>query len=197
MNAKKKFWVFDMDGTLTDAKHDFPAIKRQLGLPLDLDILTGLNLLDTKIRDEKHLELNQIEMEIARKATAAPGVFDLLTALKEGDVSLGILTRNNDDNTMATLETTNLIQFFKEEDILTRDSAKPKPHPDGLLKLQSKWGGLSTEMVMIGDYLYDLLVGKAVGVDTIYIDPTGEFKYKEHATYSITQMDHILDFNLF
>ena len=43
--SKKKFWIFDMDGTLTHAVHDFPTIKRELGLPLDLDILTGISLL--------------------------------------------------------------------------------------------------------------------------------------------------------
>ena len=34
-----RHWVFDMDGTLTVAVHDFPAIKRALGIPQDDDTL--------------------------------------------------------------------------------------------------------------------------------------------------------------
>ena len=37
-----RHWVFDMDGTLTVAVHDFPAIKRALGIPQDDDILHHL-----------------------------------------------------------------------------------------------------------------------------------------------------------
>lgn len=42
---RKKNWIFDMDGTLTIAKHDFDAIKRELEIPLDTDILTSLSKL--------------------------------------------------------------------------------------------------------------------------------------------------------
>ena len=37
-----RHWVFDMDGTLTVAVHDFPAIKRGLGSPQEDDILHHL-----------------------------------------------------------------------------------------------------------------------------------------------------------
>ena len=32
-------WIFDLDGTLTIPDYDFPAIKRQLGLPPGRGIL--------------------------------------------------------------------------------------------------------------------------------------------------------------
>jgi len=185
-----------MDGTLTEALHDFPAIKRELGLPLDLDILSGLNLLEGLAKQQKTQRLNEIEMEIAGKAKAAPGVLSLLNHLKEKQIQMGILTRNNHENTLATLQKAELLSFFSKEHILTRDHALPKPDPEGLLKLQNMWSCEGKEMLMIGDYLYDLLAGKAALTETVYIDPTGEFKFKEHATYSITQMDHILNFDL-
>ena len=37
-----RHWVFDMDGTLTLAVHDFPAIKVALQIPPEDDILTHL-----------------------------------------------------------------------------------------------------------------------------------------------------------
>ena len=42
-----KHWVFDMDGTLTLAVHDFAAIRQALGIPPEDDILTHLNGLPT------------------------------------------------------------------------------------------------------------------------------------------------------
>ena len=35
-------WVFDLDGTLTLAVHDFAAIRRHLGIPAQADILHHL-----------------------------------------------------------------------------------------------------------------------------------------------------------
>jgi HAD superfamily hydrolase (TIGR01509 family) len=195
--ARKKYCIFDMDGTLTDAMHDFPAIKQTLGLPLELDILTGISRFDLDTQVQKHKELNEIELNIAKQAQAAIGVDHLLTSLRANKVSLGILTRNSYVNTLATLEAANLLHFFDDSLILTRDHAEPKPHPQGILQLQQKWGAESAEMLMVGDYLYDLLAGKAANTETVYIDTSGEFKYKEHATYLVTQMDQILDLDLF
>ena len=35
-------WIFDMDGTLTESLHDFPAISRALGLPPNEPILDSV-----------------------------------------------------------------------------------------------------------------------------------------------------------
>ncbi|HCI2596782.1 TPA: HAD family hydrolase, partial [Pseudomonas aeruginosa] len=40
--ADIRHWVFDMDGTLTRAVHDFPAIRRALDIPEQDDILLHL-----------------------------------------------------------------------------------------------------------------------------------------------------------
>ncbi|MDZ4727136.1 MAG: HAD family hydrolase [Leptospira sp.] len=196
MSFLKKYWVFDMDGTLTCAKHDFPAIKTELGLPLDKDILTGLSFLNPIEREKKNLILEKIELEIAKISTPQIGAFELLTHLKNLGVRLGILTRNSLINTIVTLEVTNLLSFFPESEILTRDHAEPKPHPEGLFKLQNHWQADPNEMIMVGDYLYDLLAGKSASTDTIYIDPTGEFKFKEHATHCIKNLFEAIDLDL-
>ena len=40
--ADVRHWVFDMDGTLTVAVHDFAAIRVALAIPPEDDILTHL-----------------------------------------------------------------------------------------------------------------------------------------------------------
>ncbi|KAF1011751.1 MAG: hypothetical protein GAK32_00637 [Pseudomonas fluorescens] len=44
-----KHWVFDMDGTLTVAVHDFAAIRVALDIPAEDDILTHLAALPADI----------------------------------------------------------------------------------------------------------------------------------------------------
>lgn len=132
MTKKKKHWIFDMDGTLTVSIHDFPAIKTELNLPHHLDILSGLRLLPEKEAEIKRIRLNEIELKLAHSSLVAEGTFSLLNQLKARNFSLGVLTRNNYVNTVATLNACGLDLFFKEENILTRDHAEPKPHPEGI-----------------------------------------------------------------
>lgn len=39
---ERKYWIFDLDGTLTVAVHDFTAIRRELDLPPGKPILEEL-----------------------------------------------------------------------------------------------------------------------------------------------------------
>ena len=47
-------WVFDMDGTLTVAVHDFAAIRVALAIPAEADILTHLAALPADEAAAKH-----------------------------------------------------------------------------------------------------------------------------------------------
>ena len=63
--AACRHWVFDMDGTLTVAVHDFPAIKRALDIPQDDDILHHLAALPEAEAAAKHAWLLEHERELA------------------------------------------------------------------------------------------------------------------------------------
>ena len=73
-----RHWVFDMDGTLTLAVHDFPAIKRALGIPQEHDILSHLAALPEDEAVAKHAWLLEHERELAVASTAAPGAVELV-----------------------------------------------------------------------------------------------------------------------
>ncbi len=64
----QKHWVFDMDGTLTIAQHDFDAIRDDLGLPDNLPILESLDAMPAAESAPIHQRLNEIELEIAAQA---------------------------------------------------------------------------------------------------------------------------------
>lgn len=188
----KKNWIFDMDGTLTIANHDFDAIKRELELPLDTDILTSLSKLSKEEAEKKHLQLGVIEHKIAKLSIPSPGSTELLREIKTQTNNLGILTRNSFSNSIETLKAAGLIDYFQYNFIFCRERALPKPNPEGIFRLMDLWKANPKETVMIGDYVFDLDAGTAAGVDTIYIDPAGHFPFRDSATHCIKELGEIL-----
>lgn len=190
---RKKNWIFDMDGTLTIAKHDFDAIKIELKIPLDTDILTSLSKLPELEAKKKHIQLDEIELKIAKLSIPSPGSSEILNELKTQSTNIGILTRNSFSNSIETLKAAGLIDFFHPDFIFCRERALPKPNPEGIFRLMELWNAIPEETVMIGDYVFDLEAGAGACVDTIYIDPTGEFPFKHAATHCIRELGEILN----
>ena len=59
-----KHWVFDMDGTLTVAVHDFDFIREYLEIPAQADILTHLASVPADVSAAKHAWLLEHEREL-------------------------------------------------------------------------------------------------------------------------------------
>jgi len=188
----RKHWIFDMDGTLTIAQHDFDAIRAELGLPDGLPILEALDKLPAEISTPLFAKLDEIEIELAHQAKPAEGAEQLLDLLHSQGVMLGILTRNNVMNIEVTLKAAGLADYFLPENFVSRDCAPPKPSPAGILRLLEHWQAKADDAVMVGDYLYDLKAGSAAGTVTIYIDPSGEFPFKKDADVHIKQLTELL-----
>ena len=192
------YWIFDMDGTLTLAQHDFDAIRDSLGLPDDLPILESLDLLPKAESAILHARLNEIELEIAAESKAAEGAQSLLDELKARGAQIGILTRNNKINIDVTLKAAGLDGYFSDEDLLSRDCITPKPAPDGILHLLKQWNvdpspkQIHQQAIMVGDHLHDLLSGRAAGTKTLYVDPKGEFVFKQNSDVCIQQLSALL-----
>ena len=168
--ADARHWVFDMDGTLTIAVHDFPAIKRALDIPPDDDILHHLAALPADEAAGKRAWLLEHERELAYAATAAAGARELLHALRERGCRLGVLTRNAHELALVTLQAVGMGDYFASDDILGRDEAPPKPDPGGLLHLADRWSVAPSELVMVGDFRFDLECAKAAGARSVLVN---------------------------
>lgn len=168
--ADARHWVFDMDGTLTLAVHDFPAIKRALDIPQEDDILHHLAALPADEAASKRAWLLDHERELAHAATPAPGARELLHMLRDRGCRLGVLTRNAHELALVTLQAVGMGDCFASEDILGRDEAPPKPDPGGLLHLADKWSIEPSELVMVGDFRFDLECAKAAGARGVLVN---------------------------
>lgn len=172
--AHYQHWVFDMDGTLTVSVHDFPAIRRHLGVPAEADVLTHLDTLPAEARREKHAWLLAHERALALDARAARGAVALVRRLCERGCRLGILTRNARELAHITLEAIGLADCFEPESILGRDEATPKPDPEGLAYFTRYWRIPPQAMVMVGDSRTDLACGRAAGTRTLLVNTPGD-----------------------
>ena len=190
--ATKKHWLFDMDGTLTHAVHDFEAIKVQLDLPAGKPILESLADLPAEIAARKHQLLDEIEFEIAELATAQTGGTELLQSLLDHGCNVGIVTRNGKAIAKATLKACGLDHFFTDDTIIGRDCAAPKPEPDGVTLLLRRWHAAPQEAVMIGDYLYDLEAGRKAGTATVHFDVVDRGSWPEWTDHKISSLTELL-----
>lgn len=186
-----RHWVFDMDGTLTVAAHDFDAIRRALGLRPRVPILEQLSLLTEAEAAPLRARLDEIEVEIAVRSQAQPGARELLEALRARGATVGILTRNSLNGAMKTLYACGLADFFDMDNVLGRESCAPKPSADGILRLVERWGVAPAQAVMVGDYLFDLVAAREAGVAAVYFDPTGRFEWAERADVSVASMEEL------
>ena len=189
--ATKRYWVFDMDGTLTVAVHDFDAIRDALGLRQGRPILEQLAELPDGEAARLRERLDVIEKGLVEKASAQKGAPELLALLAGQGAKMGILTRNSHENAILTLEVCGLSQYFDGGDVLGRESCKVKPSADGIHKLLDGWGADPGDAVMVGDYLFDLVAGREAGTATVYLDTNGGFDYRDHADVCVHDLGEL------
>ena len=185
-------WIFDLDNTLADSAIDFNAMRQQLGLPLDQDILAAIDARPTAEATVLKRRLAEIEREYALHARPLPGAHALLTSLVERGARLGILTRNSHANALQTLAVCDLAKFFDPAHVLGRDEAAPKPDPDGIRKLLAAWGAAPETAVMVGDFRYDLEAGRRAGVTTLYYDASGQDLWTAEADFRVQSHAELL-----
>lgn len=182
-----------MDGTLTVAIHDFEAIRCELGLPAGRPILEELALRPEREARDLFQRLDRRELELAQRARAASGASALLETLKARGTRLGIVTRNSHVNALETLRACGLARFFDTSCVVGREAAAPKPDPGGIHHLLRGWRAVPRDAVMVGDYRYDLLAGRAAGTATVYVDTSGEFPFVEHADISVHSLEELAE----
>lgn len=175
--------LFDMDGTLVETKIDFPLMKREMlalgerhGIPASelhgLDILAAVkatvNRLDPAEADRVHREafdtLERIELAHSDSVHIIAGALEILSALRDAGIRIGIVTRNCRNAVRVSLDRTGV--FY--DVLLTRDDVhNTKPHPEHLLRAMDLLGVQPDESLTIGDHWMDIQGGRAAGTRTI------------------------------
>jgi HAD superfamily hydrolase (TIGR01509 family) len=167
--------LFDLDGTLTmPGALDFPAIKKALGCPLDQLIL---EFVEAQPPDQQ-LKLMEIlgekEAEAARASRPNRGAEKCVCALRKKQIPVGVLTRNSLESVRKSLEQFNEVTIDDFDAIITREMSLPKPHPDGVIKAAAKMGVSPEEVLVVGDFSFDIIAAKRAGAMAVFLTNGGE-----------------------
>jgi len=167
-----KLVLFDFDGTLTKpGSLDFAVIRKAVGCPRDRPILEYIDSLPSASRRaECHKILDDHEIEGAEKSQPNPGAEDLLRFLLSRKIPVAIISRNSDASIRIALEKFTRIAPEDFAAILSRDDPfAPKPNPEGILEVAKRFGIPTEEMLMVGDYIYDIEAGVRAGARTVFL----------------------------
>ncbi len=183
--------IFDLDGTITRPFFDFDAIREEMGLAPDsgpiLEIMEKMSP-DQRKRTQDILTFH--ENRAVAESTLNDGARETLDALRQKDISIGILTRNKRCNAEAIARKHNLTF----DAIVDREDGPVKPDAFGVLRLCEQFATTPAETLVVGDYLFDLLSAKAAGAVAVLLKTHKECdRFAAHADYTIDSLDKILD----
>ncbi len=189
MFVDRKAWVFDLDGTLTIAAHDFDAMREALELPPGGPILEALEGLSGQALAWRLERLRKWEWDVAAQTRPAVAADALLTELRGRGARVGILTRNLRDVALHTLELAGLGRHFDPVCVLGREDCAAKPSPEGIHRLLVAWQIAPDAAVMVGDTHFDVDAGRAAGTATVFV---GTGTAPEQGDVVIPDLSHLV-----
>jgi len=189
--------LFDFDGTLTKpGALDFSVVKQAVGCPDGSPVLEFINGLDDPAeRENAWAVLNRFETHAAEISKPNDGAENLLSHLKSKGIAIGLITRNSIDSIKISLqnfEQTTLGQF---DVVITRDDpVNPKPSPDGIQLAARKLGVETYQILVVGDYIFDMEAGKRAGTTTLFLKTAPPVDVNAHdCDFTVDSLDEVED----
>ena len=140
---------------------------------MDEPILEYLETQPPDRRAELMKVLEEKEDMAAEASHPNEGAERCLSVLKNKDIALGILTRNSLSSVKKALEKFKGITVDDFAVIITRDFSLPKPHPSGVYHAARQMSVLPSELLVVGDFRFDVMAGKAAGARTALLTNSG------------------------
>ncbi|MEP9411785.1 MAG: HAD family hydrolase [Candidatus Brocadia sp.] len=183
--------IFDMDGTLTKPNVDFAALEQEIGAKVGFII----DYAEKSSPEERKRALEILERYEAKAAVESElneGVLEMLEFVSKKQLKKALLTRNSRKSVDTVLRKHNLHFEF----IVSREDTKPKPAPDPIFLLSKRMNIHTDHLLMVGDYKYDIMCGKAAGTKTALLryaeyvetEATPDFEIQ-----SIREVIHIIE----
>jgi phosphoglycolate phosphatase-like HAD superfamily hydrolase len=94
-----------------------------------------------------------------------PGVPEFLAWLEARSIRRAVLTRNSRQSAATILRRCGL----SFDPVVAREDGPPKPQPHGIWQICQAWQVAPAEVLMIGDYLFDVEAGRSAGTRTALV----------------------------
>lgn len=158
--------LFDFDGTLTQpGAIDFQAIKDAIKCPAQSPILEYIATIDdTAERTAALSVIHRFEMTSAIHSRPNTGAEKLIHDLRSHRIKIGILSRNGLHPIKRSLENFTTIRYADFDIVISRDTpVAPKPSPDGIAYAARTFGFDTSNILIVGDYIFDIQAGNRAG----------------------------------
>ena len=193
--SRARAWLFDLDGTLVEQRVDFALMRAEVMRTIAAYDLASclpfagqhpvLELVDhveheaAKASSEVAAEfrlaadgaIERVELMAAPSARVFDGVQELFAALALRGFKTAIVTRNCRKAAEYILTANNIPCDLL---VAREDAPKVKPNSEHLQVALDAFGVSGAESVMCGDYVMDILAGKAVGALTVAVASHGD-----------------------
>jgi HAD superfamily hydrolase (TIGR01509 family) len=202
-----KHWVFDLDGTLVESfSHYFlslQAIYEELGSRFldehradahaQMPAQFLVRHLGEKAGAEALSRLYSRSNDDARRVQPFEGVRAVVERLAARDARIAVWTARELESATLVLRHTGLDRFV-EACVSGSCVTRPKPHPEGLLKIIERFGCAPSEVTVVGDHLNDVLGAKAAGARAVRAS-WHVYGHVDDCSHSDHQFRHIADFS--
>lgn len=164
--------LFDFDGTLTKPETlDFAELRRLLSCPAGEPILEHIEALPTEAeRRTAWRILDDFELAAARASVPNEGSEELVALLKEAGIARGILSRNSRASVLEAMKRFHSLGPADFSVLISREtSGRPKPHPDGVQRAARELALRASEILIVGDFVFDIMAGQSAGAGTAFL----------------------------
>lgn len=211
---KKKFLVFDFDGTLFNTNEIIieswqAAAMHYLGHELpreDIERTFGETLTHTVsylMPEENNLEVCDFhkayqEAHFDGIVSVFDGVREVLTELRKRGCKLAVATSRRRESFTEYMNNFSMFNYF-DATIVMEDVSHHKPHPESLEVAMKKLGANPEETLMVGDTKFDMGCAKNAGVDSVmvrwshYVDDDELDRLGFTPTYNIYKPEELLE----
>ena len=204
--------LFDFDGTLADTREgivrtvqgtlgrmglpeaDPVAIAKTIGLPLTECFRIATAAPDSQVEEAAAIYRDIFPSLALDHITLFPGVLDTLAKLHRLGITMAIVSSRHHmslDPLMTSLGVEDFIPLchaYGEDENL-----HPKPAPDLALKALSALGIKADQTLVVGDTVYDLLMGKAAGCHTCGVTYGNQSRQQLLTAQPTHLIDHFVD----
>jgi HAD superfamily hydrolase (TIGR01549 family) len=181
--------IFDMDGTITAPYFDFTTIKEEAGIG-DVDMLDYLATATGVEHARVQAVMTKFEDAGVAEAKLNHGARELLDELTRREMPTALLTRNTRRSVDGVCRKLNL----KFGITVTREDGPHKPAPEPIWEIARRWGAEPEEVLMVGDYKWDVLCAKNAGSPSAMLtngEPVPD--WAKDATYIIEKLAEVIE----
>ena len=181
--------IFDLDGTLTQPYLDFDQIRAEIG-QIQGPILEAMETMPCDQRRRAEEILHRHEQQAAKHSELNPGVQEIYTWLRERELPIGLVTRNQ----RCSVELFCQIHRFYFDGIVTREDGPVKPDPFPVQSVCEQMQVDPGQAVVVGDYLFDLISAREAGAHNVLLKTNKDFTdFSHEADYVIPSLKALPD----